>query len=114
MLSLPSEPRDRGERFARARAYLRALGLKNYRAMVFGSVGRGDFTAESDTDLLIISDELPQDPKARTSFLFDARDVAPEIEPVGWREADWARREAERDPFLAVLKRESVPISNRN
>lgn len=110
MLSLPSNPGDRDERFVRVRAYLRTLGLKNYRALVFGSVARGDFTAESDTDLLVISDELPRDPKTRISLLFDARDVAPEIEPVGWRESDWARRESEQDPFVALLKREAVPV----
>jgi len=109
-LSLPADPLDRAERLQRVRAYLDALGLAARRAIVFGSVARGDFTAESDTDLLIVSDELPSDPRARVDLLFDLRVVAPEIEPVGWRDADWERREREGDGFIALLKREGVPV----
>ncbi|MDW8470041.1 MAG: nucleotidyltransferase domain-containing protein [Burkholderiales bacterium] len=62
------------ERLARVRRYLAALGLRRWRAIVFGSVGRGDFTAESDTDLLVVSDELPADhPGAARPALCRAR-----------------------------------------
>jgi predicted nucleotidyltransferase len=84
MISLLKNPRDRGERLARVQRYLAALGLERYRAIVFGSVARGDFTADSDTDLLVVSDEQPVNPKARVDVLFDIRDMAPEIEPIGW------------------------------
>ncbi len=110
MLSLPADPLDRVERIARVRNYRRALGLKRCRAIVFGSVGRGDFTADSDTDVLVISDELPQAIRARMDLLFPARDVAPEIEPVGWRESDWRRREAANDSFVALLKRDGIEV----
>ncbi|MFN3565706.1 MAG: nucleotidyltransferase domain-containing protein [Burkholderiaceae bacterium] len=111
MLSLPADARDRAERIARVRCYLAALGLNRYRAIVFGSVGRGDFTAESDTDLLVVSDDLPADPRARLDLLFSARDIAPEVEPIGWREDDWRRRELAGDPFIAVLTREGLEVS---
>lgn len=111
MLSLPADPLDRAERIARVRSYLARLGLDRYRAIVFGSVGRGDFTAESDTDLLVVSDELPADPRARLDLLFSARDVAPEVEPIGWREDDWRRREREGDPFVALLRREGLDLT---
>lgn len=111
MLSLPADPRDRAERIARVRRYLAALGLNRYRAIVFGSVGRGDFIAESDTDLLVVSDDLPADWRARLDLLFSARDVAPEVEPIGWREDDWRRRERAGDPFIAVLAREGLEVS---
>lgn len=110
MLTLPRNPLDRAERLERAHRYLDELGLRNYRAIVFGSVARGDFTAESDTDLLIVSDELPSDPRQRLDLLFGARNLAPEIEPVGWREEEWDRRRREGDPFLAVLEREGMPL----
>jgi len=113
MISLPVDPRDRAERLARVRRYLAALGLANFRAIVFGSVGRGDFTADSDTDLLIVSDELPAELRARLDLLFSAREIAPEVEPIGWREEDWRRRECEGDPFVAVLKREGVEVVGR-
>lgn len=111
MLSLPNNPLDRAERIARVRRYLRALGLKRYRAIVFGSVGRGDFTADSDTDVLVISDDLPEQMRARLDLLFAARDTAPEVEPIGWREDDWKRREAGDDPFIQVLKREGLVVT---
>lgn len=114
MISLLRNPRDRSERLERVHRYLAALGLERYRAIVFGSVARGDFTADSDTDLLVVSDELPASPKARVNLLFDLRDMAPEIEPIGWREADWARRDAEGDPFIGVLTREGMPVSLRS
>lgn len=110
MISLPSNPLDRAERLVRARRYIDALGLARWRALVFGSVGRGDFTADSDTDLLIVSDELPQDLRARLDLLFARRELAPEVEPIGWREEDWARRERDGDPFLEILKRDGLPI----
>jgi predicted nucleotidyltransferase len=110
MLSLPNDPLDRPERLERARQYLAALGLRRYRAIVFGSVARGDFTAESDTDLLVVSDELPVDVMERMDVLSKARTIAPELEPVGWRVGDWRRREANGDPFVAILLKEGVVI----
>ncbi len=113
MLSLPNNPLDRTERLERVQRYLRALGIRRYRAIVFGSVARGDFTAESDTDLLVVSDELPLDLRERMDVLSRARYVAPELEPVGWRSADWQRREAEGDPFVAILRREGVNVDGQ-
>lgn len=110
MISRPLDPRDRAERLARARRYIDALGLSNWRAIVFGSVGRGDFTAESDTDLLIVSDALPAGLRERLDLLFDARHLAPEVEPIGWRESDWQRRARAGDPFIAVLEREGLVL----
>ena len=54
MIERLRNPLDRKERLERVRRYLRTLGLMRYRALVFGSVARGDFTAESDTDLLVV------------------------------------------------------------
>lgn len=112
MISLLKNPLDREERLERVRSYLRAIGLRRFCAIVFGSVGRGDFTAESDTDLLVISDELPEEPRRRVDVLFHVRHIAPEIEPVGWRYADWQRRQGEGDPFVGILRREGIEISS--
>ena len=110
MLSLLNNPLDRKERLERARRYLDALGLGRYRAIVFGSVARGDFIADSDTDLLVVSDELPMDIMERMDVLSRARVVAPEVEPVGWLGADWRRRQADGDPFVDILVREGEVI----
>jgi predicted nucleotidyltransferase len=110
MLKLPTDPLNRDERLARVRTYLGELGLRRYRAWVFGSMARGDFTKESDTDVLVISDELPVDRKRRLDRMFDARMVAPEIEPVGWLASELREREATNDPFLEILRREAVLV----
>lgn len=110
MLSLPLDRLDRRERLERAGRYLDALKLGRLKAIVFGSVARGDFTAESDTDLLIVSDELPQDRRQRLDVLFRALDVAPEVEPIGWTLDEWQRRRERGDPFVAVVEREGVPL----
>lgn len=110
MRGRPTEPLSRAERYERARAYLQALGLRRYRAWIFGSVARGDFTKESDTDVLIVSDALPEDRKQRLDLVFDARVIAPEIEPVAWLGKEWKEREARGDPFLAILTREAVLV----
>jgi predicted nucleotidyltransferase len=81
-----------------------ALGLTRCRALVFGSVARGDFVAESDTDLLVVSDELPEDPRSRMDRLYSVQPALPEIEPVGWREVDWVRRKAAGDPFIGGVR----------
>jgi predicted nucleotidyltransferase len=95
-------------RAQRIQQYLNQLPLRHYRVIIFGSVARGDFTLESDTDLLIISNELPKSPKARIDILFDLRLETPEIEPIGWREDDYQHRLNTGDPFLAVLGREGI------
>lgn len=110
MLSLPRDRLDRQERLERAGRYLDALKLGRLTAIVFGSVARGDFNAESDTDLLIVSDELPRDRRQRLDVLFRAIDVAPEIEPIGWTEAEWRERRGREDPFVAIVEREGVPL----
>lgn len=110
MLKRIRNPLNREERLQQVRDYLRALGLKDYRAIVFGSVARGDFIAESDTDLLIISDELPQSLRERLDVLFRAIDQAPEVEPIGWREQDWERRKREGDPFIELVQREGLDV----
>jgi len=112
MLKRPIDPLSRDERLTRVRHYLAELGLRRYQAWVFGSVARGDFTKESDTDVLVISDELPVDRKRRLDRIFDARTVAPEIEPIGWLTSEWRERQATNDPFLDILRREAVLVED--
>ena len=110
---LPRAPWSRDERLERARAHVERLGLGRYRALLFGSVARGDFTSESDTDVLIVSDELPQDIKPRLDLIFDARNIAPEVEPIGWTSAEWADCKAQGGGFIAILRPGTVLIAAR-
>lgn len=95
-------------RLQRVQSYLFRLPISPYRAIVFGSVARGDFIRESDTDLLVVSDELPETVKARINLLFELRDQTPEIEPIGWLEREYQQRRAAGDPFIPILEKEGI------
>ncbi len=99
--------------YKKALLYLSSLGITRYRAIIFGSFARGDFDFYSDIDLLIISNELPEGPMERLSFLAQKRHLAPEIEPVGWTEREYEQRRASGDPFLEVLHREGILIEEK-
>ncbi len=99
----------RRKAFAEARRYLEALRFRNYRAILFGSFARGDFGAASDVDLLIISEELPEDLRERMEILSRARLSAPRVEPIGWRPEEWEARK-KGNPFVEVLEKEGIRL----
>ncbi len=102
----------RKEAFEKAKKYIEALGLKKYRAILFGSYAKGDFNEASDIDLLIISDELPESLNERLSLLNQKRWETPEVEPIGWTEKEYKLREEKKDPFIKLLKDEGILIFN--
>ena len=99
-------------RLARVRDYLARLPLDSVRGIVFGSVARRAFGIGSDTDLLVISDDLPAGVRERIDLLGDHRDGLGEIDPVGWTEREWAERHSE-DPFGALVAREGIDVPSR-
>ena len=67
-------------------------------AFVFGSVARGDETAESDVDLLVIGDIGL---RAVTGLLSGiAEQIGREINPHVFRRAEFLKRKREKDAFL--------------
>lgn len=48
--------------------------------VLFGSYARGDYTDQSDIDLLIVSDKLPSDPREAFSMAFNIKN--PKIMPT--------------------------------
>lgn len=105
-----NKKQQRSLRLQRVKLYLSKLPLYHYTAIVFGSVAREDFIQESDTDLIVISDEFPESVKRRIDMLFDLRDATPEIEPIGWLEREYQQRKAQGDPFIALLEREGLTV----
>ena len=101
-------------RLDRVCQYLARLPLVHVRGIVFGSVARQACSIGSDTDLLVISDDLPAAIRDRIDVLGDHRDGLGEIDPVGWTEAEWRRRLDERDPFATLLAREGIPVAFRD
>ncbi len=101
------------EAIAKAKSYLLSLGLKKYKAILFGSYARGDFNYASDIDLLIISDELPEDLNERLSFLNLKRWDTPDVEPIGWTEKEYKIRKDKKDPFIKLLEKEGVVVEEK-
>lgn len=99
-------------RLSRVQRYLSRLPLTDVRGIVFGSVARRAFGIGSDTDLLVISDELPAGIRDRIDLLGDHRDGLGEIDPVGWTEQEWRQRR-DTDPFGSLLAQEGIEVSSR-
>lgn len=75
--------------------------------VVFGSYARGDFNTWSDIDVLVISDALPSDARARLDLLW--RHVAGPVSPVGWTQPEYQSRRARGDPI--AVEAEAVGIT---
>jgi predicted nucleotidyltransferase len=104
----------REDALQKVRQYLSSLGLKKYRAILFGSYARGDFNYASDIDLLIISDELPESLNERLSFLNLKRWGVADVEPIGWTEKEYALRKKKNDPFIGLLEKEGIVIEEKD
>ena len=98
-------------RLDRVREYLNRLPLAGARGIVYGSVGRRAFGMGSDTDLLVLSEDLPPTVRGRIDILGDHRDGLGEIDAIGWTEAEWTRRLADNDPFAILIEREGIAVS---
>lgn len=98
-------------RLDRVRRYLNRLPLPRARGIVYGSVGRRACGIGSDTDLLVLSEDLPRTVRGRIDTLGDHRDGLGEIDAIGWTESEWSRRLANNDPFASLIKREGIVVS---
>ncbi len=49
--------------------------------VLFGSRARGDYTDESDIDVLVVADDLPKDPRESFAILRDAKYA--DVNPIG-------------------------------
>lgn len=98
-------------RLDRVREYLNRLPLSRARGIVYGSVGRRAFGMGSDTDLLVLSEDLPSTVRGRIELLGDHRDGLGEIDAIGWTESEWTHRLADNDPFATLIEREGIAVS---
>ena len=83
------------------RQSLEAMGIKVKRIILFGSWAAGRARADSDLDLLVVSDDFRKmDLWERLSLLGRARaDISRPMEILGMTEAEFRRRR--RDSFIA-------------
>ncbi|MBW3604035.1 MAG: nucleotidyltransferase domain-containing protein [Actinobacteria bacterium] len=64
--------------------------------VVFGSVARGDFNKWSDVDVLVVAEQVADDPLERQR----AVEPAPgRVQPVLWTPQEYRRRRRQRDPI---------------
>jgi hypothetical protein len=78
-------------------------------AVVFGSYARGDFNTWSDIDVLVISDGLPDDTRARLDLLW--RHGAGPVSPVGWTQPEYESRRARGDPIAVEAEVVGITVA---
>jgi predicted nucleotidyltransferase len=71
-------------------------------AFVYGSVAKGHDTAKSDIDLMVVSDEVGY-PDLFTVLSDAEKDLGRQINPTIYTHADWEKRRAEGNDFIARI-----------
>ncbi|WP_256202660.1 nucleotidyltransferase domain-containing protein [Sulfuracidifex tepidarius] len=66
--------------------------------ILFGSRARGDYTNESDIDVLVVSDALPKDSREGFGILFDPNE--PEVEPAAMNTEVFMRKLKNGSTFI--------------
>jgi len=78
------------------------------RVILFGSMSRGDFYPHSDIDLLLISDEFPDDWFKRQAELYFLK--TKQIEPIGYTTDEIQNMLKEGNNFIENVLREGRDI----
>lgn len=78
------------------------------RVILFGSMSRGDFYPHSDIDLLLISDEFPDDWFKRQAELYFLK--TKQIEPIGYTSDEIKNMLKEGNNFIENVLREGRDI----
>ena len=78
------------------------------RVVLFGSRSRGDFYPHSDIDLLLVSDEFPDDWFKRQAKLYFLK--LKQIEPIGYTTAEIHKMIEKGNKFIANVFREGKDI----
>lgn len=100
---------ERAALLERARRWVAVLrgSIRIERAVVFGSVARGDFNRWSDVDLLLVSDDFEGPPLRRLEQL----GYRPgRIEPVCWTTAEWSEQRERANPIAEEAERAGVSV----
>lgn len=69
--------------------------------ILFGSMARGDYTDESDIDVLVVADDLPRDPREAFAMLRSLR--MPRVNPIGFETGAFIRRLREGSTFILEI-----------
>ncbi len=88
-------PKELGDLLARYRRFKPKL------VVLFGSRARGDYTDSSDYDILVVSDDLPRDPREAFDLLYDLD--YPDVSPIGMNTASFLRKLEEGSTFILEI-----------
>ncbi len=69
--------------------------------ILFGSYARGDYTNESDIDILVVSDHIPKDPRLAFQKLYDPEE--PKIIPIGMNTEVFLSKVKKGEPFILEI-----------
>ena len=75
--------------------------LKPRLVMLFGSYARGDYTDESDIDILVVSDHMSRDPREAFQQLYDSEE--PKIMPIGMNTEVFISKLKRGEPFILEI-----------
>jgi hypothetical protein len=103
--------REQAAAFDLARRYADALAaeVSVVAVVVFGSFARGDFNTWSDIDVLVISDQLPDDARERSDLLW--RHQPGGVSAVGWTTSEHQARRRRRDPIAVEADDDGVTVT---
>ncbi|MEM0027368.1 MAG: nucleotidyltransferase domain-containing protein [Ignisphaera sp.] len=76
--------------------------------VLFGSRARGNYTDESDIDILVVADNLPKDPREAFSMLRDAR--YPSVNPIGFNTEVFLKKLRSGSTFLLEILDEGAVL----
>ena len=93
---------------ARDHAARLARTLRLHRAVVAGSVARGDFNAWSDVDLVIVSDDLPRNARERHAAL--SADRPGRVEVHGYTASEFAAAITRGDALAREADSTGIPV----
>ena len=77
------------------------MSLKPRLIVLFGSRARGDYTNESDLDVLVVADKIPKDPREAYQLLFD--NEYPLVSPIGMNTNTFIKKLREGSTFLLEI-----------
>jgi len=75
--------------------------LKPRLVVLFGSYARGDYTDESDIDILVVSDHVSRDPREAFQQLYDPEE--PKIMPIGMNTEVFISKLKRGEPFILEI-----------
>jgi len=88
------------------------MSLKPRLIVLFGSRARGDYTNESDLDVLVVADKIPRDPREAYQLLFN--NEYPLVSPIGMNTNTFIKKLREGSTFLLeVLEDGKIVYSDK-